>query len=138
MARPRTDPLQRFMEKVYLDRDSGCWLWMGHHYQKTGYAGFHYSDLRPRGAGSRGSGNVCGHVAAWHLFNGPIPEGMVICHHCDVPGCVNPDHLFLGTYTDNMQDAAAKGRMDWQPWHRQRTRHDEEHHMAKLTEADVE
>jgi hypothetical protein len=46
----------------------------------------------------------------WELDNGPIPPGMEICHACDVPGCVKPDHLFLGTHADNMADMASKGK----------------------------
>jgi predicted HTH domain antitoxin len=50
------------------------------------------------------------HKVAWILTNGPIPNGLMVCHKCDNPPCCNPNHLFLGTQTENMQDALAKGR----------------------------
>lgn len=78
---------------------SGCWLWTlscGHH----GY-GQLAVDHRHRQA----------HRVAWELTHGPIPAGQCVCHRCDTPPCVNPDHLFLGTQADNIRDAVAKGRL---------------------------
>jgi len=53
---------------------------------------------------------VYSHRLVWEWLNGPIPNGMYICHHCDNPSCVNPSHLFIGTPTDNQQDCVRKGR----------------------------
>lgn len=54
--------------------------------------------------------NWFAHRLVWRIYNGPIPEGLCICHSCDNPGCVNIDHLFLGTYSDNLKDSYKKGR----------------------------
>ena len=91
----------RFWAKV--QKTDGCWLWTGG-LKVAGYGGF-YTDRRGR--------SVLAHRVAWELTNGPIPEGLDCLHTCDTPSCVRPDHLFLGTHADNMQDAARKGKFQW-------------------------
>lgn len=68
---------------------------------------------------------------AWFLINGEIPDGLIICHKCDNPPCCNPNHLFLGTFQDNVDDRERKGR--------NKTPHclGEDHGGHKLTESDV-
>lgn len=97
---PSLDPA-RFWPKVA--RGDGCWLWDGPMHGKTGYGQFNCD-------GSR----CFAHRAAWILTHGPIPPGMFICHRCDTPRCVRPDHLFLGTQSDNMRDMHSKGRSVFQ------------------------
>lgn len=94
----RKTPKERF-ENLYLpDPNSGCWLWIGSAY-KNGYGSF----------GDAGR-NFYAHRYSWTLFRGPIPEGINVCHVCDVRPCVNPNHLFLGTHQINMRDMVQKGR----------------------------
>lgn len=57
-----------------------------------------------------GRQNLLASRVAWSVYRGPIPEGIDVCHHCDFPPCVDPDHLFLGTHADNMADRNRKNR----------------------------
>lgn len=116
---------ERFMEKVEMIPISGCWLWTGALIKSTGYGRF--------GIGKRKVEYA--HRASWNLFNGEIPKGMFICHHCDTPACVNPNHLFIGSAKDNAQDALKKSRTVM-PTTEQRLRA-EDQPMAKLTNEQV-
>lgn len=77
---------------------TGCWLWIARK-DKDGY-GLLRIDRRPIGA----------HRISFRIFNGEIPFGVSVLHSCDNPGCVNPEHLFLGTHTDNVRDTCNKKR----------------------------
>lgn len=94
---------ERFWSKVNRRDSHGCWYWTASRNAK-GYGQLMYRDGIPRHA----------HRISWELHNGYIPEGIWVLHRCDVPHCVNPSHLFLGTQTDNMRDMVAKKR-HWCP-----------------------
>jgi len=80
--------------------NSGCTLWLAA-VDSNGYGRVWEPGIGRMLAAHR--------VAYEHKF-GPIPQGMAACHKCDVPACVNPDHIFVGTHHDNMRDMVAKGR----------------------------
>lgn len=93
--RPRPSPIDSFNKHV-VKTENGCWIWQG---------------SRSRGYGKMRYGREqYAHRIAYILFVGAIGS-LDVLHRCDTPSCVNPSHLFLGTHTDNMQDASRKGRM---------------------------
>lgn len=87
------------------DTNGGCWLWS----KSTTAAGYGRVGL-----GRRGHTGYA-HRASYECAFGPIPPDAVICHRCDTPACVNPDHLFVGSQGDNVRDAWRKGRMQIPP-----------------------
>lgn len=88
---------ERFWGKP--ERIGDCLVWPATQQNHSGY-GLFYCDGKYRAA----------HRIAYILAHGPIPDGMFVCHRCDNPSCVNPEHLFLGTHQDNMDDCTRKGR----------------------------
>lgn len=88
-------------EDLYIpEPNSGCWLWLG---GRDGYRRYGYFSPRYQG-------ELYAHRVSWLIHRGPIASGLRVCHKCDVTLCVNPDHLFLGTQQDNMDDMMRKGR----------------------------
>lgn len=106
----------------HVDRSGGseaCWEWTG--YGHDGYGRVYRTT--EHGVFRRS------HRFAWYVTNGPIPEGMFVCHRCDNRKCCNPSHLFLGSAADNNSDRDRKGRT--------RVVRGLEHANAKLSDADV-
>ena len=91
----------RFWRHIFAPLDSECWLWTA----SVNVGGYGRLADKNLPAGYR-----LAHRFSYELHYGSIPRGMIICHRCDVPRCVNPEHLFIGTDADNMRDMIAKGR----------------------------
>ena len=88
----------RFYDRICPEPNTGCWLWIG------APDSFGYGQIEINGASYRT------HRLSWMIHRGEITKGLVVCHRCDTPACVNPDHLFLGTHGDNVRDMHKKGR----------------------------
>lgn len=93
--------IERVLEKVVRIPFSGCWIFTG----AINDAGYGIV-----GMGRRGEPNDRSHRITYRHYCGSIPDGMFVCHSCDTPACCNPDHLFLGTNQDNVNDMVRKGR----------------------------
>lgn len=120
--------LERFWAKVEKAGPDECWQWQAGG-DKQGYGHFWMPTLKRM---------VAAHRVSFEIANGPLPVkkvgtmgsvGTVVCHTCDNPGCVNPNHLFAGTQRDNNADKVRKGRQASHPGER--------NPKAKLTAADV-
>ena len=91
----------KFLKRIVID-DNGCWLYQG--YLKPNVSGLKYGWVSFRNK------SMNAHRASWIIHNGEIPKDLLVCHKCDVPHCINPEHLFLGTAYDNTRDMINKNR----------------------------
>lgn len=89
----------KFLDRVKENKKTGCFVWKGT-LDKDGYGRFVLSHRR----------EIRAHRYSFIIYNGEIPKGLFVCHSCDNPSCVNPDHLWLGTALQNNRDAWKKGR----------------------------
>ena len=95
---PRKPVERRFWEKVDKRSIDECWPWKA----STGRGGYGHFPI--------GRTHQLAHRVSWELSVGPLPQGMWVLHHCDVPSCVNPLHLYLGMHAENMRDRAVRKR----------------------------
>jgi hypothetical protein len=103
----------RLLKRTRKD-ESGCWLWTGP-VKGSKWPANRYGCFAIYRGGKRVEQNT--HRSMWYALHGKAPKGMCVCHRCDVPTCVNPDHLWLGTKLDNTMDMVRKKR----------------HHLNRLT-----
>ena len=87
---------QRFLEKI--EKTDNCWNWLAY-LNEWGYGVF-----------SENRKTILAHRFSWKFYKGEIPKGLEVCDRCDNPKCVNPDHLWLGTHIENVEDTVRKGR----------------------------
>lgn len=118
----RKSPLERFEEKYCPEPNTGCWIWTG---ERSPY-GYGLLSLKTEKNKYK---SIKAHRFSYETYKGKIPPNYLVCHKCDNPPCVNPEHLFIGTYLDNNRDKIKKNRHNMPKG--------SAHNRAILTENDV-
>jgi len=111
---------QRLLDNVRVDEQTGCWDWLKFKDRNK------YGHIKVLGK------SELVHRIAYQTLVGDIPSGMFVCHRCDNPSCLNPEHLFVGTNQDNIDDKVAKNRQS-----KIGQQKGSKHSLAKLTEKDI-
>lgn len=105
----RLDALREKLKKYKVNPATQCWEWQGATKKRSESSGDHPYGYFTLGMNGRAK-KMFAHRASYAVHNNQDPGKMFVCHKCDNPICINPDHLFLGTTTDNMRDMISKGR----------------------------
>lgn len=100
MAKKNTLPLNDYLRERIQVNENGCWIWQC----AKSPAGYGYTGVTTQFKTNKA------HRLSYSVFKGPIPKGKLIRHTCDVPSCINPDHLLVGTDADNSKDKWSRGR----------------------------
>lgn len=90
---------EKIIKNICVD-ENGCWIWQGSKHRQ-GYGNLSYKRIPS-----------LAHRVSWMVHRGEIPKDMKVCHSCDVTSCVNPEHLFIGTQKNNVEDAISKGKFE--------------------------